>query len=131
MLEWFFSLNLMGYIYLSVGISSTIVVLVKAVLTAAKFYGIDKLNVEPEDLEHYDEIANNDSDIEKHVPRFLSIVSVNVFLMAFCWSYFIFTLFNSVLIANIFAFIFAICVLLLYGVIDYLWKRKAMKSNKT
>lgn len=129
MINWFLSLNFVEYIYLSVAIASSALVLTKAIFTAVKFHSIDKLNVEPEDLEQYEEIANNDSDIIKHVPRFMSIMSVNVFLMSFCWAYLFLVRFSEIIWANLFAAIFATFVWVVYALVDTHVKKHFQKNE--
>jgi hypothetical protein len=130
-MNWWFGLTILEHILFAIALASTIVVLVKTILTIAKFYQVDKLNSEPEELENYESVANNDSDIEKHVPGFFSVMSINVFLASGCWSFFVFELFMPQVWAALTAFLFGALVLLTYGIVDHLIKKNRNKQNKS
>lgn len=130
MVEWWLSLNIYEHIMLTVALASTIIVLGKALFNIFKFYSVDKLNSEPEDLEKYEKIANNDSDIERHVPRLMSVVGLNVFLMSTSWSYFIFILFFEKVWSIVLAITAGIFSMVIYAVIHFLIKKKIMSKNK-
>jgi len=128
-MEWWQSLNIYEHILLVIALASTVIILTKAIMTVAKFYSVDKLNSEAEDVELYENVANNDSDIVRHTPRFISVTSINVFLASGSWSYFLFRLFSTYVLSAVFALLAAIIVLVLYAVIDYI-VRKSRKVNK-
>lgn len=130
MIDWWVSLNIYEHITVAIAMASTIVVLTKIIFNLFKFYSVDKLNSEPEDLEKYEKIANYDSDIERHTPRFMSILGLNIFLMSASWSYFIFILFINKSLSCIFAILVGIISLVLYSVIHFLVKKNENKTKQ-
>lgn len=78
-----------------VSIGSFIVLLSKIVIGIFNLYKLNKLSVEAEQVEKYDQIANDDSDIEKTVPKFFSLISVNLFLFVLGTTRVVFKLFLS------------------------------------
>lgn len=92
-MEWWQTLTVFeqGLFVLSLG--SFIILLAKLFVTIFQWYKIDKLSVEREDVEKYDQIANDDSDVEKEVPKYFSLVSVNLFLFVLGTSRILFKLF--------------------------------------
>lgn len=130
MADWWQSLNIYEHIVLTIAVASTIVVLTKIIFDIFKFYSVDKLNSEPENLEKYEKIANNDSDIEVHVPRFVSIISLNVLIMSTCWSYFVFMQFVNPPFTAIFAIFFGLTIFVVYSIIKFWIRRNNKKSQK-
>ncbi len=78
-----------------VSLGSLIILLVKCVITIFQFYKIDKLSVDRDSVEDYDQIANDDSDMEKQVPKYFSLVSINLFLFVLGTTRVLFKLFLS------------------------------------
>lgn len=129
MADWWQSLNIYEHIVLTIAVASTIVVLTKIIFDIFKFYSVDKLNSEPENLEKYEKIANNDSDIEKHVPRFISIISLNILITSTSWSYFIFMPILSKSLSAILSIIVGIISFVVYSIIKFLIRRSKRKST--
>jgi len=127
MIDWWLNLNIYEHIVLTLAVASTIVVLAKIIFDIFKFYSVDKLNSEPEDLEKYEKIANNDSDIEKHVPRFITVISLNIFIISTSWSYFIFILFTSKALAIFFSILIGIASIVIYSIVKLLIKKRKNK----
>lgn len=128
MVDWWLKLDIYEHILLTIAVASTIVVLAKIIFDIFKFYSVDKLNSEPEDLENFEKIANNDSDIEKHVPRFITVVGLNIFIMSTSWSYFIFVIFLSKLLSSVFSFLIGVISIVIYSVVKYLLKKEKNKE---
>ena len=129
-MNWWLSLSIFEHILFAISLASTMVILTKLIFTLAKFYSVDKLNTEPEDIDNYEAIANNDPEIEKHIPGFVSIMSINVFLASAGWSFFLFSLFLSFWWTLLLSFVFGVMVLVLYGLIDYHIKKQNFKKEK-
>lgn len=127
-MNWWLDLTILEHILFAIALASSLVIIAKAILIAMKFYQMDKLNSEPEELENYEAIANNDSDIEKHVPGFVSVMSMNVFLASGSWSFFLFGLFLPSLWAILCGVLFGIVVLFVYGMLDHYNKKRKNKS---
>lgn len=88
MIAWWLSLTISQQVALALGMASTLVLVIDFVLFTINFYGIDRLNAEPENLYKYEIVANNDSDNSKNIPRLISIKSLNVFVAITSWLYF-------------------------------------------
>lgn len=88
MIAWWLSLTISQQVALALGMASTLVLVIDFVLFTINFYGIDRLNAEPENLYKYEIVANNDSDNSKNIPRLISIKSLNVFVAIASWLYF-------------------------------------------
>lgn len=127
MVDWFVGLNIFEKVLFVISVASAFMIIAKAFIVAIRFYGIDKLNSEPEMLENYEEIANNDSDIIKHTPRFLTIMGINVLTASFGCSYFVFKMFTQGVLNFLFASLIGVLAFVLYAVFDFLNKRNAIK----
>lgn len=125
MIDWLLSLTIFEQVLISVAFAATFVLLVQIFLVLVNFYGTDKLNAEPENLEFYEKIANNDSDLSKNKVRVLSVKTINIFLATSIWVYFIFkNIFLDLPLLIVFAIFIGVSVSVLYAVIYYLAKRK-------
>lgn len=131
MINWILSLSLFEQTVLTVAVAATVVLLVQIFLLLINFYGTDKLNADPENLELYEKIANNDSDMSVSQVRVLSVENIYIFLAFGGWSYFIFK--------SIVPSFFALCLLgvligsffsVVYSLIYYVVKRKLRKKTK-
>ena len=88
MVTWWLSLAISQQIALALALASTLVLIIDVVLFTINFYGIDKLNAEPENLSKYETVANSDSDMSQKVPRLITIKNLNVLIGVSCWLYF-------------------------------------------
>ena len=87
--------------------ASTLIIVVDFVLFLVNFYGIDRLNAEAINLNRYEVVANNDSDMSKDTtPRLISIKSLNIFLAVSCWLcfslYHVLSLTNLIIVSVVF-----------------------------
>ena len=88
MINWWLSLTISQQVALALALASTFVLLIDVVLLVVNFYGMDKLNVEPENIVKYEVVANYDSDMFKNKARLITVKNVNVFIAISCWLYF-------------------------------------------
>lgn len=88
MVLWWLSLTISQQIALTLALASTLVLLLDVVLFTINFYGIDKLNTDPENIVKYEIVANNDSDMFKNNPTIITVKNINVFLAVASWLYF-------------------------------------------
>lgn len=88
-MNWWFNLTNIEQIFIVVALGCFIILLTKVVMEIVEFYKIDNLNAERQELENYDQIANEDSDVEKKQPKFFSLVSINLLILSFIAAYFI------------------------------------------
>ena len=88
MVNWWLSLTISQQVALALALASTLVLVIDVVLLVVNFYGIDKLNAEPENIVKYEVVANNDSDMFKNKARLITVKNVNVFIAISCWLYF-------------------------------------------
>ena len=88
MINWWLSLTISQQVALALALASTFVLLIDVVLLVVNFYGMDKLNAEPENIVKYEVVANNDSDMFKNKARLITVKNVNVFIAISCWLYF-------------------------------------------
>lgn len=77
---WWQSLTQFEQALFVVSMGSLVVLIIEGIIRVFKVYKIDKLNAERDNVEKYDRIANDDSDVEERIPKFFSLVSVNLFL---------------------------------------------------
>lgn len=110
-------------VILTVTLACYVFFIVKLILLLVNFHKIDKSTLEREEIKNFDEIANNDSDIEKNMPKYFSITSLNVLLAAFGTSYFVFNLFlKSAWLVFASAF-FAVLVFIMYSFLKKFLKK--------
>ena len=88
MVSWWLSLTISQQVALALALATTLVLIIDVVLFVVNFYGMDKLNTEPENIVKYEVVANNDSDMFKNNPRIITVKNLNVFVAVSCWLYF-------------------------------------------
>lgn len=88
MVAWWLSLSIGRQIALFMAMASSLIIIIDFVLFTINFYGVDRLNVETDDLNQYEMVANNDSDMSKNKHRVVTVKSLNVFVAVTCWLYF-------------------------------------------
>lgn len=100
MVVWWQNLTVLQQITFVLAISSTLIIITELVLFLVNFYGIDRLNAESINLNRYQVVANNDSDMTgESNTRLLSIKSLNIFVAVSCWL--CFWLYNKLSLTNL------------------------------
>jgi hypothetical protein len=115
-MDWWIGLTTLEQMFLVVGIGCFLILLAKLIMVIVQFYKFDNLNAERQEIENYDQIANEDSDVEKQQPRFFSLISINLLILIFTLSY---LLLNNIIKSS---WVFAVCgaiSLLVFFVFSY------------
>lgn len=97
---WWNGLNIFQQVSFVLAIASSLILITDLVLFLVNFYAIDRLNAESINIERYDVVANNDSDMFKATTqRVVSVKSLNIFVAITCWLFF--SLYNVLSITNL------------------------------
>ncbi len=129
MIEWWLTLSIDRQIALTIALASTIVLFTQIVLVIINFYGVDKLNSGPENLELYEKIANHDSDMSKDKIRILSLRNINIFMGISCLCYFLLYTFLELYAVILISLTLATIVTIVYTVVYMYLKRRIKKTT--
>ncbi len=128
-MDWWQNLTNLKQIFLVVALGCFLIILAKVVMNIVQFYKIDNLNVERQEVEQYDQIANEDSDVEKKQPSYFSLVSINLLILLFIGAYFLL----STAISSSWVFVasagVSVAGFLIFSYAKFLWRKKFKKHK--